>query len=103
MMWPASASSDYGTPFYDIFKRYDNDFYKIDPLLFRRLNYTDIDPMTELPFTSPSSEGVVRSWSAAGRFCARHSMSPSGAPGKTKRNCSRVVSSKTVRSSLVSF
>ena len=31
---PASASKDYGTPFYDIFKRYDNDFYKIDPLLF---------------------------------------------------------------------
>ena len=31
---PASASRDYGTPFYDIFKRYDGDFYKIDPLLF---------------------------------------------------------------------
>ena len=31
---PASTSSDYGTPFYDIFKRYDNDFYKIDPMLF---------------------------------------------------------------------
>jgi len=31
---PASASSDYGSPFYDIFKRYDNDFYKIDPMLF---------------------------------------------------------------------
>jgi methenyltetrahydromethanopterin cyclohydrolase len=31
---PASASADYGTPFYDIFKRYDHDFYKIDPLLF---------------------------------------------------------------------
>ena len=31
---PASASSDYGTPFYDVFKRYDNDFYKIDPMLF---------------------------------------------------------------------
>ena len=31
---PASASKDYGTPFYDIFKRYDEDFYKIDPLLF---------------------------------------------------------------------
>ena len=31
---PASASRDYGTPFYDIFKRYDNDFYKIDPMLF---------------------------------------------------------------------
>jgi len=31
---PASTSADYGTPFYDIFKRYDSDFYKIDPLLF---------------------------------------------------------------------
>lgn len=31
---PSCASADYGTPFYDIFKRYDNDFYKIDPLLF---------------------------------------------------------------------
>jgi methenyltetrahydromethanopterin cyclohydrolase len=31
---PASASPDYGAPFYEIFKRYDQDFYKIDPLLF---------------------------------------------------------------------
>jgi len=31
---PASSSADYGTPFHDIFKRYDRDFYKIDPLLF---------------------------------------------------------------------
>jgi methenyltetrahydromethanopterin cyclohydrolase len=31
---PSSASTDYGTPFYEIFRRYDNDFYKIDPLLF---------------------------------------------------------------------
>jgi methenyltetrahydromethanopterin cyclohydrolase len=31
---PASTSKDYGTPFVDIFKRYDNDFYKIDPMLF---------------------------------------------------------------------
>jgi methenyltetrahydromethanopterin cyclohydrolase len=31
---PASASQDYGTPFYEIFKRYDGDFYRIDPLLF---------------------------------------------------------------------
>jgi methenyltetrahydromethanopterin cyclohydrolase len=31
---PASSSPDYGTPFSDIFKRYDHDFYKIDPLLF---------------------------------------------------------------------
>jgi methenyltetrahydromethanopterin cyclohydrolase len=31
---PAVASGDYGTPFYEIFKRYDRDFYKIDPKLF---------------------------------------------------------------------
>jgi methenyltetrahydromethanopterin cyclohydrolase len=31
---PASASPDYGTPFADIFERYQGDFYKIDPLLF---------------------------------------------------------------------
>lgn len=31
---PSSASSDYGTPFYELFKRYDGDFYQIDPLLF---------------------------------------------------------------------
>ncbi len=31
---PACASADYGTPFYEIFKRSDSDFYKIDPLLF---------------------------------------------------------------------
>jgi methenyltetrahydromethanopterin cyclohydrolase len=31
---PSSASPDYGTPFADIFARYDNDFYKIDPMLF---------------------------------------------------------------------
>src|ERR1043166_5804980 len=31
---PAPASRDYGAAFYDIFKRYDNDFYKIDPMLF---------------------------------------------------------------------
>jgi methenyltetrahydromethanopterin cyclohydrolase len=31
---PSTTSPDYGTPFYDIFKRFDNDFYKIDPMLF---------------------------------------------------------------------
>jgi methenyltetrahydromethanopterin cyclohydrolase len=31
---PASSSPDYGLPFSDIFKRYDHDFYKIDPMLF---------------------------------------------------------------------
>jgi methenyltetrahydromethanopterin cyclohydrolase len=31
---PSSASPDYGQPFAEIFKRYNNDFYKIDPMLF---------------------------------------------------------------------
>lgn len=31
---PATASRDYGTPFYEIFQRYEGDFYRIDPLLF---------------------------------------------------------------------
>jgi methenyltetrahydromethanopterin cyclohydrolase len=31
---PSYSSRDYGTPFYEIFKRYDNDFYKVDPMLF---------------------------------------------------------------------
>jgi methenyltetrahydromethanopterin cyclohydrolase len=34
MRLPSSTSADYGTPFFDIFKRYDSDFYKIDPMLF---------------------------------------------------------------------
>jgi methenyltetrahydromethanopterin cyclohydrolase len=31
---PSSASRDYGTPFYDLFRRYGGDFYKVDPHLF---------------------------------------------------------------------
>lgn len=31
---PSAGSRDYGTPFAEVFKRYDNDFYKIDPMLF---------------------------------------------------------------------
>jgi methenyltetrahydromethanopterin cyclohydrolase len=31
---PSAASQDYGRPFYELIKRYDGDFYRIDPLLF---------------------------------------------------------------------
>jgi methenyltetrahydromethanopterin cyclohydrolase len=31
---PSSASPDFGEPFAAIFRRYDCDFYKIDPHLF---------------------------------------------------------------------
>ncbi|MCF7935679.1 MAG: methenyltetrahydromethanopterin cyclohydrolase [Synergistales bacterium] len=31
---PSSAARDFGVPFAELFKRYDGDFYQIDPLLF---------------------------------------------------------------------
>lgn len=31
---PSRSSRDYGTPFQEIFERYEGDFYKIDPMLF---------------------------------------------------------------------
>lgn len=31
---PSFASPDYGTPFYELFQRYEGDFYKVDPGLF---------------------------------------------------------------------
>ncbi|MGH8773328.1 MAG: methenyltetrahydromethanopterin cyclohydrolase, partial [Burkholderiales bacterium] len=31
---PASASKDYGKPFAEVFKEYQYDFYKVDPMLF---------------------------------------------------------------------
>lgn len=31
---PSTASRDYGVPFGELFRRFDGDFYKIDPLLF---------------------------------------------------------------------
>jgi methenyltetrahydromethanopterin cyclohydrolase len=31
---PSSASRDYGRPFADVFKAYEYDFFKIDPMLF---------------------------------------------------------------------
>ena len=31
---PSVSSKDYGAPFGELFRRYDHDFYKIDPLLF---------------------------------------------------------------------
>ena len=31
---PSSTSSQYGQPFYDLFKSFEFDFYKVDPLLF---------------------------------------------------------------------
>ncbi|TFG08095.1 methenyltetrahydromethanopterin cyclohydrolase, partial [Candidatus Thorarchaeota archaeon] len=42
---PASASPQYGIPFYDLFKGFNFDFYKVDPLLFSpaELTLNDIE------------------------------------------------------------
>lgn len=48
---PSSASRDFGEPFQAIFKRYDHDFYKIDPLLFSPAVVTLHNLRTENQFT----------------------------------------------------
>ena len=40
---PSNSSSDFGLPFAEIFKRYDNDFYKVDPGLFSPAQVTLIN------------------------------------------------------------
>ena len=59
---PASASRDYGTPFYDIFQRYEGDFYKIDPLLFSpgRGLADEHGDRTDVPRGAPESRGADR-------------------------------------------
>ena len=51
---PSSASSDYGTPFYDLFKRYDYDFYKIDPMLFSPAEISVNDTVSGKTFSAGS-------------------------------------------------
>jgi methenyltetrahydromethanopterin cyclohydrolase len=43
---PSSASSQYGQPFYDLFKSFGFDFYKVDPLLFSPAEITINDIKT---------------------------------------------------------
>ncbi len=47
---PASASSDYGSPFYDVLKRFEFDFYKIAPLLFSPAEITITNVITGRSF-----------------------------------------------------
>ena len=41
---PSNASRDFGRPFAEVFKQYDYDFYKVDPMLFSpaKVNVTNI-------------------------------------------------------------
>jgi methenyltetrahydromethanopterin cyclohydrolase len=56
---PSLASRDYGTPFYDTFKRYDGDFYKIDPLLFSPAQVTLSNLRSGRSFEAGRLNGIV--------------------------------------------
>ena len=45
------VTSDHGTPFKEIFERYDRDFYKIDPHLFSPAEVTFVNTETDHRFT----------------------------------------------------
>jgi methenyltetrahydromethanopterin cyclohydrolase len=56
---PSSASPDYGVPFAEIFARYGNDFYKIDPMLFSpaEICFINVGLMfSSIPSPSPTKE-----------------------------------------------
>ena len=62
---PSNASPDYGRPFGEIFTRYDNDFYRIDPMLFSpaKITFYNVDTGECSEFGRTCAEvlgGVVR-------------------------------------------
>ncbi len=64
---PASASSDYGAPFVDIFERVGRDFYKIDPLLFSpaRISFQNLSSGKTVTFGRLDLEVLRRSFFGA--------------------------------------
>jgi methenyltetrahydromethanopterin cyclohydrolase len=60
---PSNASSDYGEPFGQIFKRYNGDFYKIDPLLFCPAVVTFVNLRSGLTHRFGALQpGVLQQW-----------------------------------------
>jgi methenyltetrahydromethanopterin cyclohydrolase len=62
---PSSSSKDYGTLFYDLFKRYDGDFYKIDPMLFSPAMVTVNNVRSGRVFTAGRTNGELYARSCA--------------------------------------
>lgn len=62
---PSNASHDYGQPFGEIFKRYNYNFYDIDPLLFSPAEVTlvNLDTGRSHRFGGVNAELVQRSFS----------------------------------------
>ncbi len=61
---PACASADYGAPFAAIFERYDQDFYKIDPMLFSpaEILFHNLKTGRSFPFGRTRAEVLYRSF-----------------------------------------
>jgi methenyltetrahydromethanopterin cyclohydrolase len=65
---PSSSSPDYGRPFAEIFARYDNDFYKIDPMLFSpaEVCFINIGLMHSTPPSIQKQEAFRFTWEQFG-------------------------------------
>jgi methenyltetrahydromethanopterin cyclohydrolase len=61
---PSSSSPDFGEPFAAIFRRYDHDFYKIDPHLFSpaAVTFCNLDSGRILRFGQVSPDVIQRSF-----------------------------------------
>lgn len=61
---PSSASADYGRPFAEIMKHYNNDFYRIDPLLFSpaAVRLVNIETGNQFSFGEVNHELLTRSF-----------------------------------------
>jgi len=56
---PSAASKDYGTPFYELFQRYNGDFYQIDRLLFSPARVTINNLSSGRTFRSGSIHSTI--------------------------------------------
>lgn len=58
---PSCSSKDFGTPFREVFERYEYDFYKIDPLLFSPAKVTLVSTRSHQPHSSGQVRGDILS------------------------------------------
>ena len=56
---PSNTSADYGRPFADIFKSYDYDFFKIDPMLFSPARITVTNTLTGNSFSAGEKNATL--------------------------------------------
>lgn len=62
---PSSSSADHGTPFREIFDRYDRDFYRIDPHLFSpaEITFVNVETKSRYTFGSTLPDVLAKSFS----------------------------------------